>query len=45
MKGGAFAGNVYELFANARFARETALAEEYHGPVAVRFDGARVVGA
>jgi PmbA protein len=45
VKGGAFAGNVYELFANARFARETALAEEYHGPVAVRFDGARVVGA
>ena len=45
VSGGAFAGNVYALFANARFASETELREGYHGPVAIRFDGSLISGA
>jgi len=44
VRGGAFAGNVYDLFSNARFASETELRKSYHGPVAIRFEGSRITG-
>lgn len=44
VKGGAFAGSVYDLFTNVRFARQTELKEGYFGPSAVRFDGTHISG-
>jgi len=45
VRGGAFAGDVYELFSSVRLSRETALDQGYSGPIALRFDGARIAGA
>lgn len=44
IKGGSVAGNVYDAFAAAHFARETALRDDYFGPVAIRFDALQVAG-
>lgn len=44
IKGGSVAGNVFEAFADARFAREVAERGEYFGPEAIRFGTLRVSG-
>jgi PmbA protein len=45
IKGGSFAGNVYDSFAAARFARETELRGDYLGPVGIRFEGLQITGS
>jgi PmbA protein len=45
IKGGSLSGNAYDAFAAARFAEETELLGDYHGPVAVRFDQLQVTGS
>lgn len=43
-RGGMFTGNVFDLFSNAFFSRETEKLPGYHGPKAVRFENATVAG-
>ncbi len=38
IKGGSVSGNVFDCFANARFARETVFLGDYLGPKAIRFE-------
>jgi len=45
IKGGSFAGNVYDAFATAHFAREMELRGDYHGPVGIRFEALQVTGS
>lgn len=45
ISGGSVAGNCYDAFANARYAKETELEGSYSGPRAVRFGEIRVAGA
>ncbi len=44
IRGGSVSGVVFDAFARARFAKETATRGRTHGPRAVRFDGLQITG-
>jgi len=45
MKGGSASGNIFELFADVRFSRETTILKDYADPLAARFGSITVSGA
>lgn len=42
--GGVVAGNVFEIFQNATFSRETTVQGNYHGPELIKFDNLQITG-